>query len=176
MSGDVACAQAQRRLFKAVLAVCAVVFSVPCVDAVVRFTQGGQEPVAVGAIDRGIDSAALLDSADAFGSLERIEAVAQEVGVAIPGPFSTEVGLLPGARDIRVSSRGDVVGYLVDKGSAETLDEVNRHMRAGGWTEVPLGGVQGATFVKSKGECTWALITCTQVDASTAVIVRTVVS
>jgi len=176
MSGRDASVEARSRFLKAVAVVCVLILLVPTVDSAIRFATRGQAAGALDTAERGIDSEALLDVTDAFGSLERIESVAQGTDVAVPEPFSSEIGLLPGARDIRASPQGDVVGYLVDGGSGEVLGEVSRYMEERGWTVVPLGGVQGATFVKSVGECTWALVTCTQVGAGTAVVVRVVTS
>ena len=159
------------RQAKAVVVVCAIVLAVPIGNAFVLLSKA---PALDGEqfANQGICSAALLDAADAFSSLDRVEALAQEAGGPLPSSYSQEVGLLEGARDIRVSGRGDVVGYLVAGECAGVLADMSRHMELRGWTTVPLGDVQGATFVKTQGECTWILVSCTQVGEMTSVVTR----
>lgn len=174
MSGKKERREGELRSLKALAVVCALVLAVPATDSVVRFASGGQTASASVAGARGIQSAELLDAADAQGSLDRVEALLQEAGPSLPEAFYQEVGMLNGARGVRVSSRGDVVGYLVSGRDAEVFQEVSAHMEAKGWTGVSLGGAQGATFVKPEGEYTWLLVTCTQVGESTAVVTRAV--
>ncbi len=89
---------------------------------------------------------------------------------AVPDWFDREIGLLPGARDVRVS--GAVVGYVVEGESGDALDALCAHMEERGWTCVLLGGVEGATFVKRTGACAWVLGTCTQTGSATSVVLR----
>lgn len=161
------------RLLKAIAIVVAIVVAAPGVDAVARYAATPQRAsAAVGGIDAGF----LLESGDASTALDRIEGLSSGEAADVPRAFSEEVGFLPDARDVRASIDGAVVGYVVDSGADDALRRLIGHMQLRGWTEVPLGEVEGATFVKREGSCRWALATCTQVGAATNVVVRCVIS
>ena len=161
------------RLLKALAIVLVVFLAVPGVDAVIRGTPSRQSADAAGL---GIDSRFLTEAGDAESSLGRIEELASAGAADVPDAFAEEVGFLPGARDVRVSGDGSVVGYVVSQSCSDALDLIAEQMETGGWTAVSLGRVEGATFIKPEGVHRWALITCTQVDASTSVVVRSVVA
>lgn len=164
------------RLLKAVAVVLAILLSAPGVDVVVRLVTNPEKASAVNGDGRVLDSSALLDAQDAFGSLERIEGAAQASNREPSQAFFDEVGFLAGAQDVRVSSTGDVVGYVVDEDCEEAFDRLCVHMEALGWTAIPLGAIEGATFVKSSGAITWALVTCTHAGDGTSVVVRCALS
>ena len=163
------------RLLKAVAVTLALVVAAPGADAVVRFVVGPQTAVAANGENALIDSSSLLDAGDAFASLDRIERIAATDDVVVPREFTCEIGLLPDAHDVRVSVGGGVVGYVVDDECENVLTRLGEHMESRGWTEVSLGGVSGATFVKKDGSCRWALATCMQAGGATSVVVRCVV-
>lgn len=168
--------EANYRLLKAVAVTMALVIAAPGADAVVRFVAAPKTAAAATEAFASIDSTLLLDAYDAFASLERIEGIADAGGAAVPDAFAQEIGLLSGARDVRVSADGSVVGYMVDDACESVLERLNERMESLGWSSVSLGGASGATYVKASGACTWALVTCLQVEGATSVVARWVVA
>ena len=157
------------RGLKAVAVVLAILVMAPGVEAITRIVVPTQIAEAnVG----GIDASELLVGADANAALGRIEGMLAESGPEAPAWFREEIGFLPGARDVRVSGDGDIIGYVVPGYAHDVFERLVENMEAAGWASVPLGGVEGATFVKSAGTCTWTLCTCTQVGSDTSVVVR----
>ena len=161
------------RSLKAIAVVLAILVAAPGIDLVARFFT----PSATASADEGIDAGALIEPADAQTSLERIEAIAAAADADVPEAFADEVGFLPGARDVRASSGGEVVGYVAPGNTEDALAKITERMKGNGWTAVELGEeVDGATFVKSSGSCTWALVTCTQIGSDTSVVARCVIA
>ena len=163
-----------RRLAAAACIVAAIVGFAPAVDAVAQAAHaGGQaagDDVRLAASSVGIDAALFAGAGDVDEALGKLEALAAAPADDVAESFERDIGFLPGARDVRAS--GPVVGYLVDGGCDEVMEALQAHMAGRGWTCVPLGGIDGATFVKRSGACTWALATCTQVGDATSVVVR----
>lgn len=162
------------RPLKAVAVMLAIVVAAPGADVVLRFVAGPHEAHSAHALEAGISASQLIDAGDAFGTLDRMEAVVEPRASGVEDSFYREVGLLAGARDARASPEGDVVGYVVDGQCADVLDRLTSHMEERGWTAVSLEGSQGATFVKASGACTWVLATCTQAGEATSVVMRSV--
>lgn len=157
------------RALKATALVLAIVLMAPGMQ--VLFDLAG-EPRAPTAAYGALDSSSLVRGDDPFATLDRIEELASSGDAQPPGSFAAEVGFLPGARDVRVDETGSVVGYVVDGEAAGTAVALTRHMEARGWSAVSLGDVEGATFVKPDGACTWVLATCTQAGRYTSVVMR----
>lgn len=154
------------RQLKALAIVIALVFVAPALD----YALGGVGEVhGVEAEQVGIDLSALSQTGDANSVLDGIEVMANPRGLP-PTWFEEEIGVLPGAYDVRAS--GPVVGYSVQQECDEAVRLLKTHMINHGWTCVSLGSVEGATFVKDSGACTWALATCTQVGSTTSVVIR----
>lgn len=154
----------------AAAAICAaLVATVPISDAISRQLFMPEDTKA--SLQWGLDARA-ISSLDALESLDRIERIAAERSDALPMVFSQEAGLPSGAHDVRVSDGGNVVGCLVEASEDEAMAVVGEEMCAKSWTEVPLGGVNGATYIKDKGSCRWVLVTCTQVNEETSVVYR----
>ena len=156
------------RILRAVAIVFAMLLAIPCVNAMLEATSGLEQTT----VAEGIDSKAIMRFEDPFDALDILEGMASADGAEIPEALSQEVGFIAGARDIRIDASGTVIGYSVSGQSSGTLANLTEHMRALGWSSVPLGGMEGATFVKQDGEYTWALATCTQAGDSTSVVVR----
>lgn len=155
-----------KRPVKALIIVAAIVIAVPVADLGLRSAGIEQEapftPVS-------IDAASLLEGGGPDEALARIEELAARTE-ALPEWYESEIGILPGARDIRVS--GPVVGYIVEGDCEAALDDAAALMESRGWTCVSMGDVNGATFVKKSGTCSWALVTCTQAGHATSVVTR----
>lgn len=90
----------------------------------------------------------------------------------LPEAVASEMALPPGVRDVRTSGDGSVVGFVAEGDAVDVMDRMTAGMVAKGWSRIALGGVEGATFVKSEGKCTWAMVTATQVGGSVSVVVR----
>lgn len=154
------------RLAKAIAIVAALVLVAP----VSQWAFGGTSDASVvPQASAGLDAASLLEGGDPEAVLTRLEetaAIEQEA----PQWFQRELALPSEARDVRTS--GSVVSYIVEGESGQALEKVKALMAAKGWTCVPLGQAEGATFLKETGSCTWALATCTQVGSATNVVFR----
>ena len=161
-----------KRLAAATAIVIALVAAVPISGSVF---EGMPSPSAQAVADGGIRAASIVDEGDARETLSRMEELALAGKAQLPVYFEEEIGLLDGARDVRVDETGRVVGLLVDKPSREVLACIREGMARTGWSAISLGGAEGATFVKEGGTCTWVLVTCTQVGLATAVVYRCVV-
>lgn len=159
------------RVIKAVFITIALLCVVPGVDVVARMTIDRDSAVYA---DEGIDSSAVFSSSDPFEGLDRLEDKANYTEREVPGYFEEEIGLLPESRDVHIDSTESIVGYVVDGEEQAVLEQLSCQMRETGWNEVSLGGVDGATFIKSSGRCTWALVSCTQVGSAVSVVMRCV--
>lgn len=158
------------RLARAVVVVCAIVLAAPLIDGAAG-AAAAEPPNSIPA--EGIHAGELLAGGDAETALARIEHRAETADDALSEAsawFLEEIGFLPNARDVRWS--GSVAGYVVDDESAAVFGQLRLHMQRRGWRCVPLGDVDGATFLKGFGQCSWALATCTQVGEATSVVIR----
>ena len=162
----------RRRLAAAVAIAVGLVAAVPLSGYVIEGVTASPEQAMA---DGGIRAEDLVEAADVNATLGRIEQLADAGQGQLPGWFEEEIGLLRGARNVRVDGTGHVVGLLVDGALHDALEDVRESMMRAGWSAVSLGEAEGATFVKEGGTCTWALVTCTQVGSSTAVVYRCVV-
>lgn len=157
------------RLFAALLIAAALVLSVPVADALIGWCRetgqaaSGQPIVGLGKPGAAGDPLAVLDG---------IEVDIDATGAPVPDYFAEEVGLPEAYRDVRVDGTGRIVGCVVDGRADEVIAGIVGHMEDRGWTAVPLGQAEGATFVKAGGACTWVLATCTQIGDSTSVVYR----
>ena len=157
------------RLVAALLVAAALVLAAPAADALVGWcceageVASGQPILRLG--EQGIAGNPLMVLGD-------LEADIDATGASVPDYFAEEVGLPEAYRDIRVDGTGHVVGCVVDGRADEVIADIVGCMEDRGWTAVPLGQAEGATFVKAGGACTWVLATCTQVGDSTSVVYR----
>lgn len=111
---------------------------------------------------------------DPFEVLQAVDDSMQLPGASVPGYFDDEIGLPDGCRDVRTDGES-VVGCVVDDEASETMRAIDEHMRNEGWSSVPLGETEGATYVKEGGACQWTLVTCTQVGNASSVVYRCIV-
>lgn len=162
------------RLVAAVAIVAVIVLAAPVADllglaGIGRTSANGDS----GNVHTTLRADEALSASDVDGVLENLERIVLQNEAEAPEWFRAEVGLLPGARDVRVVGSGRVVGYVVDCDVEKALACLEEDMQALGWKAVPLGQIGGFTFVRQAGSCTWALVTCTQVGSATSVVVRT---
>ena len=159
----------RRRLASALLVVVALIASVPVSGAFI-----GKAPAAETNAPpfTGVHAQALSHAGDIDSMANLLEDMARAGGEAsVPAWFQRDIGFLPDARDVRTDGIS-TVGYLVDDVGDDVLVSLIAHMEARGWTAVPLGDVEGATFVRQAGTCTWALATCTPVGSPTSIVFR----
>lgn len=154
------------RLAKAIAIVIALVLLAPVSDLLLR---KGDPVEADSSPAVGLDAATLIKGGDPEKVLARLEEAAG-LSDEVPFWFQRELGLPDDARDVRAG--GTTVSYVVDGECGWVFDRVKDAMAKAGWTCVPLGHMEGATFLKKNGACTWALATCTQVGSATSVVFR----
>lgn len=162
----------RRRRVASVAITAALVAAVPASGAIERQLEPPDSDGILGGSARGIDIRDALGADDPLAALEHLEEQAESAAGELPEPFAQEVGALPGAYDVRSTPAGDVVGYVVDMPAGEASAALAAMEEERGWTPVPLGGLEGFTFVKEEGECVWVLATCDQVGGSTSVTMR----
>lgn len=161
------------RLLKALAVILAAFCVVPGIDVIWRYAGQGADGRASPA---GLDTRALAFSGDPVAALEALDRSIDADRVAVPDEFSSEVGLLPDAHDVRSNEDGSVVGCVVEMPEEAAFRLLADHMERKGWSAVPLGVENGATFMKGEGCCTWVLATCTQVGNETSIVYRSVPS
>ena len=164
MAGRIGGVQTRRLVIACVIVVCLIALP-PVTGAVINGMRGGP---AEGAGQSSLVQAGL----DPYSMLNRVQERAESTLGSPPEAFMREIGLLPGAYDVRVSQDEGIVGYEVELGSAEASEQLDTLLEDAGWVSVPLGGVDGATYLKSEGEYRWVLVTTTWVGASTSVVIR----
>lgn len=160
----------KKRLACACAIVVATIAAAPLSGALAGQPAAAQTPT----ISEGLRASDVVNEPDPLQALSKLELAAECAPYYLPPYFEQEIGLLAGARDVRVSEDGCVVGYVMDESPPETFERLCMHMRGAGWTEVPLGNIMGATFIKEEGSCTWALASCVEVGCSTSVVFRCV--
>ena len=158
----------RRRLAVALLVVMALVAVAPLSDVVA----GGTHVADAAPRSTGFQAQDLAKAGSIDDVARQLEDMTRAEGAsAVPPWFQREIGMLPQARDVRTDGIS-VVGFVVDSACDEALAALTAHMEERGWTAVPLGEAEGATFVKKSGVCTWALATCMQTGASTSIVFR----
>ena len=156
------------RLAKAVAILIAIVLCIPAADAL----YGQRASVLPDDSRAGLDAQRIIGDADAVGFVERMEEAASARDAQPSPAFQKEIGLPAPCRDVRADSTGTIVSCIVDGEPEAVFESVASHMAERGWRSIALGSVEGATFVKEEGQCTWTLVTCTQVGNSTNIVFR----
>ena len=114
------------------------------------------------------------DASTPDAALDEIEARLDGVASTAPVQFAEEAGLPSGARNVRVSDDGMVLGFSVDGEPDEAIASIDEIMKAKGWVAVDLGGIDGKTYLKNEGLYAQVVMTATQVGGSTSVVMRCV--
>jgi len=158
-----------KRVAKAFSLVVGLVCLVP-MSGLARGGASGQVPSS--SIAGGISASEIICGLDMHAMLDRLEDAGGLNNGKAPAYFEREIGVIEGARDVRASGDERIVGYIMDCPATQAQQRVSQWMMGRGWTEVSLGSVSGATFVKKGGDCRWALASCTQVGSATSVVYR----
>lgn len=165
----IAGAQASRA-WKAAAITLMLVIAAPVANVLIG---GGVGPAAEAEVAaEGIRARDLVGAGDPFEALLELEGVAGRSRFELPPWFEEEVGLPPDCRDVRADPCAGVMGCVVDGSSDRVFAGVRQGMQDAGWRVVPIGGVDGATFVKEEGRCRWVMVTCTQVGEATSIVYR----
>ena len=159
-----------KRLACACAIVLAAISAVPLSGMLASQPAAAQAPATSG----GLRASDIVNEPDPLQALDKLELAAESAPCRLPLYFEQEIGLPIGARDVRVNGDGSVVGYVMDESPPTAFNRIRSQMEDAGWTEVPLGSILGATFVKAGGSCTWALASCVEVGCSTSVVFRCV--
>ena len=113
-----------------------------------------------------------VDIADPVELIDAYEAKLEN-DIATPSDaFMEEVGLPPGARDVRYRQGTGVVGFVLDTDVDSAQQRLNGLFRAKGYSAYDLVGVPGATYSKPGGALAWVVALCVEVDGSTSVVLR----
>lgn len=171
-----------KRVTKAIAITAALILSVPAVGAIADPDDAAAIPeLRRGSVSgfrqsqhAGIDASDLIGDGSAFGFLSRLEEASASEKTFMSETFKQEVGMPHAYRDFRASDDGTVASCLVDAPSGSVSDDVLLQMIGKGWSDIPLGSIEGATYVKAGGRYTWMLVTCTQVGEATNVVYRSV--
>ena len=156
-----------QRFARALIIVGVLVCAVPVSELVLQSIEGASKSESF--VVQGLE---MEGAADPFAVLSKIEQKASNHQGRMPAEVVEEMGVLPGASELKADAGNDVVGYVV-AGDAESISrEVDRMMVERGWAGVDLGLLDGATYMKDEGEFRWALVSCTQVGSKTSVVVR----
>ena len=157
-----------RRLVLAIAIVAVIVFCPAAIGLVLPEKTTGERVQAHSAFSLAQD-ASTPDAA-----LDEIEDRLDGAASTAPAQFAEEAGLPSGARDVRVSDDGMVVGFSIDGEPDEAIATIDEIMEAKGWTAVDLGGIDGKTYVKNEGLYAQVVMTATQVGGSTSIVMRCV--
>ena len=164
------------RAAKAIAIVVALLCAIPAANALAGGGVDAAPPQA------GLNATEIVGDGSALGILDRLEKKAANAdsdadagfGATVSQDFEREIGLPPSCRSVRVDETGTVTSCVVDGNSDDALASETRRMQEHGWSAVPLGAVEGATFVKADGSLAWCMVTCTQVGPSTSIVYRSV--
>lgn len=115
-------------------------------------------------------SDALIDQLDEKSGASTVD------GDAIVRAGNGELAVPLDAHELRATSDGAVVGYVLSADASTAFSRADAAMRQAGWTGYALGGIAGATYRKADGALHWALLSCTQVGDATSVVICTDVS
>ena len=161
-----------KRLFTAVTFVL-LLFGLLFLTEIVESSKGSVQ-TAIAQESEGIVFDTLRFGANPSGTLDEIEANLSRNNASVPEFFQSEIGMPAGAQNVRVDATASVIGWDMTGGSQVVLEAFIKQMENKGWSSVPLGGVCGATFLKDEGQYRWALVSCSQFDSTTSVVLRTV--
>lgn len=162
-----------RRRVTAFAIVGALIGAVPLMGAVVdAIEKGSRDAGHMAGAAYGVDVQGVLGAHDPVSGMEALDEMLSAAAADVPDSLSREAVVLPGAREVRLASDVDVLGYVVDRPVSTVEQSLRDAMERKGWTAIPLGGIDGYTFVKQEGEWVWILATCDEVGSSTSVTLR----
>lgn len=93
-------------------------------------------------------------------------------GSAVPSWFEDELFSVQGYSDVRVALDGAVVGFSTTLEPSEEFAAIESLMEQKGWRLMESGVLGSGSFLKEKGACTWAWVSCVDVAGATSVVVQ----
>lgn len=101
----------------------------------------------------------------------------EQTGIeAVPSWFEEELFALGGAKSVRVSGEGGVVGFSCAHSAESEFSQIEDELACKGWVESETGIEECSVFVKEGGVCLWAMVSCVPVGEGASVVVQCVIS
>lgn len=101
----------------------------------------------------------------------------EQTGIeAVPSWFEEELFALGGAKSVRVSGEGGVVGFSCAHSAESEFSQIEGELARKGWVESETGIEGCSVFVKEGGVCLWAMVSCVPVGEGASVVVQCVIS
>ena len=101
----------------------------------------------------------------------------EQTGIeAVPPWFEEELFALGGAKSVRVSGEGGVVGFSCAHSAESEFSQIEGELTRKGWVESETGIEGCSVFVKEGGVCLWAMVSCVPVGEGASVVVQCVIS
>ena len=101
----------------------------------------------------------------------------EQTGIeAVPSWFEEELFALGGAKSVRVSGEGGVVGFSCAHSAESEFSQIEGELTRKGWVESETGIEGCSVFVKEGGVCLWAMVSCVPVGEGASVVVQCVIS
>lgn len=101
----------------------------------------------------------------------------EQTGIeAVPSWFEEELFALGGAKSVRVSGEGGVVGFSCAHSAESEFSQIEGELTRKGWVESETGIEGCSVFVKERGVCLWAMVSCVPVGEGASVVVQCAIS
>ena len=101
----------------------------------------------------------------------------EQTGIeAVPPWFEEELFALGGAKSVRVSGEGGVVGFSCAHSAESEFSRIEDELACKGWVESETGIEGCSVFVREGGVCLWAMVSCVPVGEGASVVVQCVIS
>ena len=101
----------------------------------------------------------------------------EQTGIeAVPPWFEEELFALGGAKSVRVSGEGGVVGFSCAHSAESEFSQIECELACKGWVESETGIEGCSVFVKEGGVCRWAMVSCMPVGEGASAVVQCAIS
>lgn len=115
-----------------------------------------------------------LDSSDSDAA---VPLAGEQTGIeAVPPWFEEELFALGGAKSVRVSGEGGVVGFLCAHSAESEFSRIEGELMRKGWVESETGIEGCSVFVKEGGVCLWTMVSCVPMREGSSVVVQCAIS
>ena len=101
----------------------------------------------------------------------------EQTGIeAVPSWFEEELFSLGGAKSVRVSGGGGVVGFSCANSAESEFSQIEGELTRKGWVESETGIEGCSAFVKEGGVCLWTMVSCVPMREGSSVVVQCAIS
>lgn len=135
------------------------------------------------AIDDGLEVAGAATKmgralwAEDAGDQAKIALGGEQMGIeAVPSWFEEELFSLGGAKSVRVSGGGGVVGFSCANSAESEFSQIGGELTRKGWIESETGIEGCSVFVKEGGVCLWTMVSCVPMREGSSVVVQCAIS